>query len=254
MGHQYLKIDPQITGYVRTILIIDNAPGAASQDLPLFTKGMPALLCRIEGDKSPITLYGQSVPDEKWIIENDVLLIVYFFKPFAIGPIFKVPAKELKGNPVPLDLWNAQKVVALNLQLFHARSVKEKIEVLNHFIYSQLQLNRRECDIVQFATDSLMQDSDAQALTQILKELNLTERTFQRIFKKYVGITPNEYRRICQFYFAFSQLKGGHFDKQTDVAFDNGYFDQSHYIRSFKEFTNTTPNDYLRSGLPKKKE
>jgi AraC-like DNA-binding protein len=99
-----------------------------------------------------------------------------------------------------------------------------------------------------------MEDSNTDVLSLLLEELNLTERTFQRIFKKYVGITANEYRRICQFYFAFSQLKGGHFEKLTDVAYTNGYFDQSHYIRSFKEFTATTPNEYLQSGLNKKSE
>jgi AraC-like DNA-binding protein len=86
----------------------------------------------------------------------------------------------------------------------------------------------------------------------MLQQLNLTERTFQRIFKKYVGITANEYRRICQFQMAFYQLKARQFDKLTDVVYDNGYFDQSHYTRSFKEFTNTTPNEYLQSGLKKK--
>ncbi|TSJ47977.1 helix-turn-helix domain-containing protein [Fluviicola chungangensis] len=48
-------------------------------------------------------------------------------------------------------------------------------------------------------------------------------------------------------------MKGGHFEKITDVAYANGYFDQSHYIRSFKEFTNTTPNGYLQSGLDPEK-
>jgi AraC-like DNA-binding protein len=96
-----------------------------------------------------------------------------------------------------------------------------------------------------------MQNSNADILSELLQKLNLTERTFQRIFKKYVGVTAIEYRRICQHYFAFAQLRGGHFVKMTDIAYANGYFDQSHFIRAFKEFTNTTPNEFLQSGLGK---
>ena len=72
------------------------------------------------------------------------------------------------------------------------------------------------------------------------------------MFKKYVGVTPNQYRRICQFQVSFAQLRGKEFNKLTDVAYDNGFADQSHFIRSFREFTQITPNDYLRSGLKEK--
>jgi AraC-like DNA-binding protein len=49
-------------------------------------------------------------------------------------------------------------------------------------------------------------------------------------------------------------VKNGEFDKLTDVAYKTGFADQSHFIRSFKEFTQITPNDYLKSGLKDKDE
>jgi AraC-like DNA-binding protein len=48
-------------------------------------------------------------------------------------------------------------------------------------------------------------------------------------------------------------LKTGQFDNLTDVAFENDFADQSHFIRSFKEFTQLTPKDYIKSGLKRKK-
>jgi AraC-like DNA-binding protein len=94
---------------------------------------------------------------------------------------------------------------------------------------------------------------DTRILTTLLKKLKVNERTFQRIFKKYVGITPTQYRRICQFQQSFGQLRGKQFNKISEVAYDNGFADQSHFIRSFKEFTQITPNDYLKKGLKNKK-
>ncbi|WP_303583662.1 helix-turn-helix transcriptional regulator [Flavitalea sp. BT771] len=238
--------------YVQTILVLDNSNPLAADDLPLFTNGVPALLYTSQNDHHRLSLFGKAVDAESWAVNDDAALIAVLFKPFAIGPAFKLSARELKNEPIELNCWNPQKAMALNLQLIHAPSTAEKMEVLHHFVLTQVTSNRRECEIVRYATDKMLEDPKTDVLAQILQELRLTERTFQRIFKKYVGIAANEYRRICQFQMAFYQLKAGQFDKLTDVAYANGYFDQSHYIRSFKEFTDTTPNDYLQFGLKKK--
>jgi len=248
MKYSYHKPNDKISDYVRTILVFNNFSENKSSDLPLFTNGMPALLCK--GDNN-IRLFGQSVPDKELIQKNNETIVAFFFKPFALGTIFKLSAQDLKEIPVELNQWNGQKTMALKLQLHHSKSTHAKIEILSHFIHTQIENNQRDCEIIRYATDAFMQDSNAEAISKLLGELHLPERTFQRIFKRYVGITANEYRRICQHYFAFSQLKSGHFKKLTDVALDNGYFDQSHYNRTFKEFTKTTPNEYLQSGLDK---
>lgn len=250
MKYTYQKASSRLAHYVQTVLVFDNHPDAMHSALPLFTKGMPALLCRSAGDNNQLTLFGQSVPDEKWTIEDNETLIAFLFKPFSIGTIFKLSAQKAKDQPIELNRWNAQKALAVNLQLVYTRSTEEKIAILDHFIFTQLESNQRECEIIRYATDMIMQDPNTASLSRLLQELSVGERTFQRIFKNYVGVTASEYRRICQFYFSFLQLKSGHFEKLTDIAYDNGYFDQSHYIRSFKGFTDTTPGEYLQTGLP----
>lgn len=246
MAYHYQKVNLSLTRYVRTVLVMDrHAPGNESPGLPLFTNGMSALICKADNQ---ISLFGQSVPAEEWTADNAAGRIAFFFRPFALGTVFRLSAQELRKQPMELRMWNAQKAMALDSRLYHCRSVNEKVDILSHFISSQIQCNQRDCEVISDATDTIMQHPGKDILEQLLNDLSMTERTFQRLFKKYVGITANEYRKICQFYSAFSQLKDGHFDKLSDVAYTNGYFDQSHYIRSFKKFTSTTPNEYLRSG------
>lgn len=250
MKHHYIKVSPELNGYVRTILVLNDSLDSQSQGLPLFTKGMPALMYDSGNDPHPLTLHGQSLPEMNWSALHSSLIILYFFKPYTIGPIFGLPERSLR-EPVALYQWNIQRTEVLKIRLVDAGSMEERIQILDNFVLEQIRINLRLCEIIRHATDHLMQNPDADALARMIRELNLTERTFQRIFKKYVGISPNEYRRICQFYFAFTQLKEGQFDKLSDLAGDNGYFDQSHYIRSFKAFTGTTPKGYLLSGLGK---
>ena len=258
MKYWYQKPNQLLSEYVRTVLILEGFSQPDAEQLPLVTNGMPALLCRTEKDRSAnentlqLTLFGRSTTADSWTINDNTTIIAYFFKPFALSSLFNVPAKKLIDDPVDLSIWNPHKTNALRSQLVYAASTQQKIEVLDNLLVLQLQQNNKECEIIKYATDEIMCDPGTEILSAILNKLDLNERTFQRIFKKYVGVTPNQYRRICQFQVSFDQLRGKGFNKLTDIAYDNGFADQSHFIRSFKEFTQITPNDYLRSGLKEK--
>ncbi|HEX7846397.1 MAG TPA: helix-turn-helix domain-containing protein [Chitinophagaceae bacterium] len=260
MKHWYQQPHPLIAGYIRTVLILEGAAEPSPSALPLFTNAMPALFCKTKkgnsGNESilQLTLFGKTVPGEYWTVHSDETIIAYFFKPFALASSFNIAASILNEKAIDLDNWNPHTTNALKMQLIYAISTAKKTEVLDNFLLQQLQQRKRECEIIQFVTDQIMFDPGTTILAEMLKKLNLTERTFQRIFKKYVGVTANQYRRICQFHISFAQLRSKDFDKLSDVAYDNGFADQSHFIRSFKEFTQITPAGYLKSGLKGKQK
>jgi AraC-like DNA-binding protein len=253
MKYWYEKPNKLLTELVRTVLIMEGFSKANSSDLPVFVNNMPALFCRTEGhhDYETITqlaLFGKS-PTDIWTVSKETTIIAYFFKPFTMASLFNIPATTLSDEPIDLSLWSPHKSTALKTQLIYASETNRKIEVLDNLLIQQLDENQRVYKIIQYATDQIMNNSGKEILSEILHTLNLNERTFQRIFKKYVGITPTQYRRICQFQLSFGQLQSKQFNTVSEVAYDNGFADQSHFIRSFKEFTKITPNDYLKKGL-----
>ena len=217
-----------ISDYVRTVLVIDGQHGTDGNSAPdpssppLVTNGMAALFYK-DGD---LKLFGKTVPSEYWKVNDNTHIVSYFFKPFSAAPMFGIDAKTDVLELGPID--------------------KNDIEKL---LINKFQSNRRNCEIIRHATDEIMLDPSTETISSIVKNLDVTERTFQRIFKKYVGITAAHYRRICQFQSSFNQLRSQEFQSLTDLAYANGFADQSHFIRSFKEFAATTPHSYLKNGL-----
>lgn len=258
MHHHYQKPHPLLSEYLRTVLIAEGFVKATENKLPLYTNGMPALLCRTE--KTPtgiedilqLSLFGKSTPADSWTLKKNETVIAYFFMPFVLASIFNLPAEDLVKTPVELSKWNAHKTNALKTQLAYAKTTDDKIEVLDNLLLHQFQQQQTECEIIRHATDRIMLYTGKEILGEMLKVLNLNERTFQRMFKKFVGVTPNQYRRICQFKDSLEQLKNNQFENLADVAYNTGFADQSHFIRSFKEFTKITPKDYKTSGLKRK--
>ena len=84
-------------------------------------------------------------------------------------------------------------------------------------------------------------------IKELLDQLSLTERTLERSFKAYVGLSPKQFSKIIQFQSSLNQLTDAKFEKLTEVGLDSGFSDQSHFIRTFKSYTGQTPSSYLKN-------
>ena len=245
--------NPKIADYVERILVIEDFKVVNPFSLPLYANGSPTLLFqtakgKIKNNTNNLTLFGQTVFPETLLIKEDFTLIAYFFKPFALFALFGVSAQELTDNPIDLSLLAPAKNIEFQERLLNAVSVVQQIDLLDEYVYSLIVKTKVDCQLIAYATLAIAGNSSKDALVKVQQELYVTERTFQRLFERNIGLPPNLFRRICQFNTAFQQLNNRSFHKLTDIAFDNGYADQSHFIRSFKEFTHITPKQYLKFG------
>ena len=241
-----------IADHVHKILVIENYHLINSFALPLFANGSPTLLFLStkatidEKATNHLTLFGQTVFPETLKVTDKFTMIAYFFKPFSLNSLFSISALEITDKPVDLTLLSLPDTTELQEKLLNATTTTKMISILDNYIAKLIKRTTKDTKVIQYATDKLAVNTSKESLVKVQKELHITERTFQRLFEKSVGVAPNLYRRICQFNAAFEQLNNRNFNKLSDIAFQHGYADQSHYIRAFKEFTNITPKDYMK--------
>jgi AraC-like DNA-binding protein len=252
MNVDNLKPNDAIAAYVERILVIDDARISAPFSLPLFANGTPTLLfiSRKGTIKDSATghllLFGQTILPEFLTFKDDFTLIAYFLKPVALMSLFGVAAYELTDRIIDINLLSLQVTTELQERLLNTELIVDRLALMDNYIAKLIATQKYDSGIVGYATQKIITSPGKEVLVQLQKELNITERTFQRKFEKSVGVAPNMYRRICQFNSAFQQLNNSRQDvRLIDIAFQHGYADQSHYIRAFKEFTNFTPKQYL---------
>ena len=78
-----------------------------------------------------------------------------------------------------------------------------------------------------------------------LKEIyNLSYRSIHRLYFDKLGVSPKEFMDISRFRKSINHLKQK--GAQAQVAYKNGYCDQSHFIRTFKNYTNLTPKKFIK--------
>jgi AraC-like DNA-binding protein len=244
---------PKIAGYVHRILVIENKGFSKPFTLPLYANGVPTLLytsvkAKLDGvSTNHLTLFGQTVLPETLALTEDFFLIAYFFKPYSLLPVFGIEGHELTDNPVDVELIsNHISFSTLKEKLLNAKDVNATIDLLNDYVLHLINRSKEGSMLLKYATTTIYKNYSKDVLTELKKELNITERSFQRLFHKTMGVNPSTYRRICQFNAAFFDLNLGNYKNLSDIAFNHGYADQSHYIRTFREFTSITPAEYLK--------
>ncbi len=256
MKTQVLIAPPSIARYVSHILVIENDHRLHPDfELPLFANGCPSLVFHTvtaqKQDQSigHLTLYGQLVKPDALSLQGDFMLIAYLFYPYALPALFGMAAHELTDQCMDMAFQQQARAFSLEAQLMDQTSLEARLALLDRFIL-QCSLPAATNRKIVYATQAILTNNTTDSLISIQKELNISERTFQRLFETHVGITPRLFSRICQFNAAFQQLNQQQFAKLSDVAYEHDFADQSHFIRAFKEFTGLTPKEYLAKLAP----
>lgn len=124
-------------------------------------------------------------------------------------------------------------------------SIDDIINILELKMISNLAIRdkeARDCNIIKnYITSN-------NTIRKYCNETGISTRRLERIFRKYVGVTPHQYKNIVRFECTSRDVM---YDKEKsliDIAYDNGYSDQAHFTNVFKSYTNTAPTVFKKNG------
>jgi methylphosphotriester-DNA--protein-cysteine methyltransferase len=86
---------------------------------------------------------------------------------------------------------------------------------------------------------------DTNTIEQLAVKSSLCLRLFERGFKSQFGITVKEFQKLTRFQNLIKNILLKRTPNYLDTILDNGYFDQSHFIKEFKSLTQKTPLEYF---------
>ncbi|MGX5687961.1 helix-turn-helix domain-containing protein [Arcticibacter tournemirensis] len=75
--------------------------------------------------------------------------------------------------------------------------------------------------------------------------VRLNYKWLERNFKKHLGISPQNYLLIRRFLNAYIDLDSLTSKDLLEIAIDNGYYDDNHFIKDFRRFSGVPPKAYF---------
>lgn len=248
MNYQQILPTEPLRKYVRYFWTLeDDSIDFSCKTFKIMSDGLPGLIFQenpaafFDENDRPLPqafLYGQTTRYTEHKAKQPFRNIGVYFQPTALKSIFGIDANELTNQHIDIN-----ELIRTNItdQLLNTTTAEQRIKLLSSFLLQQADQRKAENEKVNFATDQLQKGV---SLPTIQNELNLSERSLERYFKQYIGISPKLYARINRFQSALENIRQSQFNKLTNIAYQNDYFDQSHFIREFKEFAGTSPKHF----------
>ena len=247
----YKKIIPikALQDYIQYFWILEDFKNNSSDKcFKIIPDGLPALIFQQEpnlffdrkGQALPqLYLYGQYSKYTEHTVSGYFSVIGVYLQPTALKTIFGLDAFELNHQNISLEDIVRDAILE---QLLNAISLEEKISLISSFFLKQIERVKNNHKKLVHASTLLQ---NGKTLKEVQLEMNLSERTLERIIKQSVGLSPKIFSRIMRFQEGLNSLRQINFENFTELAYQYDYFDQSHYNREFKEFTGTNPKEFL---------
>lgn len=196
-----------------------------------------------------IFLYGQFTTHTALHTTGRLSAIGIFFRPNALKYIFGLDAGILTDSCMDANTIAVKHGMDVQEQLLNAITTTDKVNILSSWLLTLVHKNNKQPDPgVQYAITSIAGSKGSIPLKQLQHTLQLSERSFERKFRAVVGLTPKLFARICRFQASLQQLRSNKYNKLSDIAFENDYADQSHFIRTFQEFAGFSPWQFRKQS------
>jgi AraC-like DNA-binding protein len=176
---------------------------------------------------------------------EETSIIGVHFKPGGAFPFLGLPAGELTDMHVDLGTFWGPSASRLRERLCEARTSAEQFQLLHQALLSRLCLGIEKHYAVSAALEMFGNNQARPTVREAAKYIGLSQRRFIEVFKAEVGITPKLFSRIRRFQQTRICIQHQPPPDWAAFAADLGYFDQSHLIREFLEFSGVSPTDYL---------
>jgi AraC-like DNA-binding protein len=169
------------------------------------------------------------------------------FKPGGAFPFLGVPPDELTDTHLDLDVLWGRSAHELRQRLCEAATSKRRFRILEEALSAHLFRPLKHHYAVATALDEFRRPGAHPMVREMANEIGLSQRRFIRVFAAEVGLTPKRFGRIQRFQKAVSLLSASNAAPDwCQLSLNCGYFDQSHLIGDFLEFSGLTPTEYFR--------
>lgn len=171
-------------------------------------------------------------------LTDRIKIIGAHVKPYTLAYLSEHPINELPWLINTMDLFG-EIAISFREKMLECTNPTEMFEqVENVFLNTLLTRNLRT---ITEAVDLIERKEGNIKLIELADHFKLSDRGLREQFHKHIGCAPKEFIQLVKFKNSIQKMNSTN-ESLTDIACSNNYFDQAHFINSFKKITGKAPS------------
>ena len=155
--------------------------------------------------------------------------------------LMKIPVVDFSTKTT--DLSDIYEYRDLSDLLHSAQNEVEIISVLEENLLHKIK--NYQTDPISLLIANQIKSNTSLALNQFdFSKIGLSRRRVEQKFLTHTGVSMGKYLNLSRFEKALTILEKGSPTALTEIGLDLGYYDQSHFIRKFKNYAGVAPKQF----------
>lgn len=253
---------PQLKGYIDRIWVFESSAPMPNDDMKLVVPNGRLLL--VIPFRNGLT----GLMDDKYYVtpKDQMALVGMSDRPSIVdaaaqGPtgtigveisamgayrFFHLRLKDIKNQLHPLADILGKTINSIEQRLAESPAIPGKIRLLQQFLLSLFFRSERD-PLFEYCVQQIHVATGSQLVRQLEQGTGYSSRWLNLKFEERLGISPKNYSSIIRFqrYYRAMLANPGDFFKLKD--FYDDYYDESHFIKAFRRFTDMPPTRLMQS-------
>lgn len=171
------------------------------------------------------------------------------FHPGGLMPFLDVPVASLENKANALSKLFGKKGILLEQQVLASPDNQQRIKLIERFLLSRLSDPATIDKITKACVEAIIQSQGQLGVLELASKMKLNRRNLERRFISAIGMSPKQLSKVIRLQATLKTLEQEDFTSLTSLAYDNGYYDQAHFNKDFREFTGLSPKSFFAGNL-----
>ncbi len=187
-------------------------------------------------------VYGQNI--------GEVRVLLVFFHPMGMHLLFGTDMSALTNTSAPLSaILGERRYEQLMSTLKACQEDAHQTGVLDNFFSEQLPIQNIVSDRLRNILEFIHDRKGDINIRELEKITFIHRKTLERLFHKFIGISPKVYCQIYRFKCLLALIRSQPEFTWTQLSLKAGYYDQSHVSRYVKEYLRVSPNRIIKMEM-----
>lgn len=191
-----------------------------------------------------VFLDGTHIRTRRLTLNGRINAIGIRFLPGAAYPFVSTCISDVRDSNTNLEEIRTCSSMRLYQEIRRANSSRQVADLIERWLRSLLWESPYLDSQVSKVIKVVKQSEGKVPILRVIKDIGRSSRQIERLFKKYVGMTPKQYARIIRVEYARTYLKKSLGKTCAEIGYDSGFYDQAHFTKEFLSITGMSPKKY----------